>query len=1255
MSEKPKSKAVVRSRLFLFLVCWLAGIPSAVAQPVDPVVDLVRLTNPELGEVWLAAITGQLWEYDLQPSIVFADISTELGAVDVVARTTDPLVDDGYILWDLTADRTLAFAGEEFSQLVIFDNGFLALSNDSIRPNQDGCGDLATTSPPPDLTTTEVEELLFDFVIAPYWDDLVLDASSLGVPGLLTGVGSVWVLETDTELIVQWEPIGHLQATAIATPPTGEADLDGRFQVNLSFAGEVSFSYDDVTFDPNGELVGAGGDDINDGGTAFIGVGSDGRDVDGVFCYRGSLGEDVCLVQTLDLLTAGAVPTPPSFVEFAVHAEGEDLFEVLGTDTESPFTFVFDPETDLDAEGNFFFGARACSEGGCAAEAFHSVGPIEVVFNSAPTVLLDLWIDDQYRFLSEIEGSPVVSGVLETVVETIDPEAEHADPVGLTAIGNWPDWPSDESHTPTPALTTGCFSGASDVGGGVFDCSEAETTEFTRVTVGDEVFDIVLGDLTEDVATVFSNTSETFSFSVTYDFPVENVLRLTIDSDDRRRDDVTVELRRQLVSEADESSQRVLTVEDLSVPVLTASSGDGGIPAVHQVLLPSLEVDAQRVMTHVDGLGRSWLSAEVIQLPVTYLAIVSGLTDAEVDEPSWSAIDTWLSESLDVSGFEPGTVTLQVDFDCSTNGGDSWFELGSSTGTSQIEDFVGSLVGEETFTLTGGFIDRDVLWTHEFRPLDGLIETASLTIDLVDADGGSLAVYARSSGLSESLLGRAVGLDNGDPGAWRVPGEDQAAESTIEIRQSDLVYLDGGLLRLTGINEDMGTWGSNRAILQIEYIGWGTHWDTWAEDAELFDGQCRARANDGLLWGDWVATALFEVDNRLPSCDDADADHVCDEEDNCSTVANPSQLDFDDDNIGNVCDNCPDDGNSDQLDSDDDWVGNVCDNCPAEENTIQTNADGDAFGDACDNCPDVENPSQLNSDTDLWGDDCDNCSLTDNSDQADGDDDGVGDICDNCENVENATQENNDEDNLGDDCDNCPNHANPDQSDTDSDSFGDLCDTCAERFDPDQDDTDDDGVGDLCDNCVQTSNASQGDWDGDELGDTCDNCVLLANPLQEDEDLDGAGDDCDNCLGLPNEDQADNDGDGIGDVCDSCPEDPDNDIDRDGFCRDEDNCPLFPNPDQSDVDGDGVGDICDRCPDDAAPEDPVGCPDDPVGADRGSDVGVTNDLGLSDTNSAQLGGGGGCDCRHVNHPPTLPPWRTLPLVLIALIASRRRR
>jgi hypothetical protein len=61
------------------------------------------------------------------------------------------------------------------------------------------------------------------------------------------------------------------------------------------------------------------------------------------------------------------------------------------------------------------------------------------------------------------------------------------------------------------------------------------------------------------------------------------------------------------------------------------------------------------------------------------------------------------------------------------------------------------------------------------------------------------------------------------------------------------------------------------------------------------------------------------------------------------------------------------------------------------------------------------------------------------------------------------------------------------------------------------------------------------DFDGDGAADLEDNCSLFPNSLQSDGDADFVGDICDNCPATPNPDQGDCDDDGIGDACDPDP------------------------------------------------------------------------------------------------------------------------
>lgn len=194
-------------------------------------------------------------------------------------------------------------------------------------------------------------------------------------------------------------------------------------------------------------------------------------------------------------------------------------------------------------------------------------------------------------------------------------------------------------------------------------------------------------------------------------------------------------------------------------------------------------------------------------------------------------------------------------------------------------------------------------------------------------------------------------------------------------------------------------------------------------------------------------------------CVDADADFVCDSQDNCAGVSNPDQLDTDGDGLGDACDTC--------SDTDGDGVGDSClaasacgvDNCIAVPNASQSDADADGLGDACDLCP-FDPQNDVDRDGICGG--LDDCPGTYNPDQRDADADGWGDVCDNCPDIANLGQADADRDLRGDVCDNCPSFWNAGQTDSDADGLGDPCDNCVGAWNPNQKDSNGDGAGDAC-------------------------------------------------------------------------------------------------------------------------------------------------------------------------------------------------
>ncbi len=124
--------------------------------------------------------------------------------------------------------------------------------------------------------------------------------------------------------------------------------------------------------------------------------------------------------------------------------------------------------------------------------------------------------------------------------------------------------------------------------------------------------------------------------------------------------------------------------------------------------------------------------------------------------------------------------------------------------------------GSQANTLTGGFISSDFAWVHSLGPISGTILSATLQIDLIDADNGALTMFAgtNNSGLS---IGAATGTDDGGPGPWRNLSEG-SRNNVINIGSEHFADIADGNFAIFGQNS-MSIWGSNRSILTLEVNG----------------------------------------------------------------------------------------------------------------------------------------------------------------------------------------------------------------------------------------------------------------------------------------------------------------------------------------------------------------------------------------------------------------------------------------------------
>src|SRR5512139_4145503 len=91
---------------------------------------------------------------------------------------------------------------------------------------------------------------------------------------------------------------------------------------------------------------------------------------------------------------------------------------------------------------------------------------------------------------------------------------------------------------------------------------------------------------------------------------------------------------------------------------------------------------------------------------------------------------------------------------------------------------------------------------------------------------------------------------------------------------------------------------------------------------------------------------VYGLEETVVRHDDADADRVLDDEDNCPTQANSDQANTDGDPFGDACDLCPTIAADTEHDEDGDYRGDACDPCPSVPD-YHLDADADGVGDAC--------------------------------------------------------------------------------------------------------------------------------------------------------------------------------------------------------------------------------------------------------------------------------------------------------------------
>ncbi len=149
--------------------------------------------------------------------------------------------------------------------------------------------------------------------------------------------------------------------------------------------------------------------------------------------------------------------------------------------------------------------------------------------------------------------------------------------------------------------------------------------------------------------------------------------------------------------------------------------------------------------------------------------------------------------------------------------------VGSWVSADIITDTVGEDSADGSLSLTepggDGWISGHRGWTHSYDPLPvgSTVNSASIVMDILDGDSGRLDLYAGTD-TSGTFIGSSTTVNSsGSPGPWRPLADPLSIDNEYIIPASLFTDLADGTFQVHGQNVSMSIWGSNRAVLTIDF------------------------------------------------------------------------------------------------------------------------------------------------------------------------------------------------------------------------------------------------------------------------------------------------------------------------------------------------------------------------------------------------------------------------------------------------------